>query len=607
MYVKKIELRGEGKESASLSFGKGLNLIAGASNTGKSYVVDCFKFIFGATEVPKQIKEANGYSRLEVTFSSNKGDFRLSRELKEGAKVLLSNLSNGEKDIELNPRHATKNNLSNFFLQQIGLASKVLVKGVESLGHSALTLRIFEKIFLVDEARIISKESPLGTGQRSEQTLEASLLKTILTGNDDSEVKNIKQKKADLDKITARVDYLNEFLSKYFSLESEISVNSEDLQEQLDNYENAYLQADIYFKQILESQLECTRNRQNAFKELKHELSLKEEEAILHSRFSLLMEKYQSDKERLEANVEAAEAISSFESLNCPTCGNELGTEDSVDASAVKIGNSAEIVKLKQLATDLQLTLNELSESIKKRTTKILDLEQIVSSYDESLSGEISEEVNKYKTLIQDISSSKAKLEIDLEKVTKREEIVNEIELLEEELTNIPTYKIPDHKDELEALITEISKILVRWDFPGAKNIEYDYDKRDISILGDPRENLGKGFRAIAFSAFIIGLMEHLTSKGRHPGFVILDSPLTTYKQKDESELSEEDKEDFFATNNLIYAFYRDLADSYNDKQLIVFDNEEPDDDLKPLMNYVHFSGNPEMGRSGFFPSVESL
>jgi hypothetical protein len=38
------------------------------------------------------------------------------------------------------------------------------------------------------------------------------------------------------------------------------------------------------------------------------------------------------------------------------------------------------------------------------------------------------------------------------------------------------------------------------------------------------------------------------------------------------------------------------------ENQIIIFDNQEPDLDLIPLMNYQHFTKNVNVGRYGFFP-----
>ena len=147
----------------------------------------------------------------------------------------------------------------------------------------------------------------------------------------------------------------------------------------------------------------------------------------------------------------------------------------------------------------------------------------------------------------------------------------------------------------------EISKILKRWDFPNGDKAIFDIAARDVVIDGKPRSHYGKGYRAICFSSILLGLMQYLFPKGHHPGFVILDSPLTTYKKQDENQ--EDSNNEAFLANNLIYAFYRDLCDYYSDKQVIVLDNQEPDEDLYSSMNYIHFSGNHSIGRYGFFPT----
>ncbi|RZQ52155.1 hypothetical protein C1E23_15805 [Pseudoalteromonas phenolica] len=86
----------------------------------------------------------------------------------------------------------------------------------------------------------------------------------------------------------------------------------------------------------------------------------------------------------------------------------------------------------------------------------------------------------------------------------------------------------------------------------------------------------------------------------RHPKFVILDSPLTTYRAGD-NDVSDDEVQ---LHKDMIFAFYIDLCDSFKDKQIIVFENQEPDEDLKSKMTYYHFSKNREIGRYGFFPVV---
>ncbi len=131
MIIKKLEVKGAKKESASIELDTGLNVIAGASDTGKSYITKCFQFIFGTETPPKQIDEAKGYTHLEVTFETEDGgSFILSRELKERAEVVCTEIDKDNTVTVLKPNHKGKPNLSEFFLSKIDLNNKVLAKGL---------------------------------------------------------------------------------------------------------------------------------------------------------------------------------------------------------------------------------------------------------------------------------------------------------------------------------------------------------------------------------------------------------------------------------------------------------------------------------------------
>ncbi|HDI3156931.1 TPA: hypothetical protein PMB07_003321, partial [Vibrio cholerae] len=156
-----------------------------------------------------------------------------------------------------------------------------------------------------------------------------------------------------------------------------------------------------------------------------------------------------------------------------------------------------------------------------------------------------------------------------------------------------------DYSDEIFKFSKNVEAILNRWGFPDYKPTEYDKSTRDLIIGGSPRVDFGKGYRAVSCSAYIIGLME--TMAERHPKFVVLDSPITTFKDADRDAGEVADPEDEIS-EDVIYSFYRDLCDSYLDKQIIVFENREPDTDLINKMKYIKFTRKNNEGRYGFFP-----
>jgi hypothetical protein len=119
---------------------------------------------------------------------------------------------------------------------------------------------------------------------------------------------------------------------------------------------------------------------------------------------------------------------------------------------------------------------------------------------------------------------------------------------------------------------------------------------KDLVISGKPRTARGKGLRAITQAAFTISLLEYCASKDKpHPGFVILDSPLLSYKEPESAE-------DDLTGTNLNSNFYRQLLQIKKDRQVIVVENTDPPSDVELGDRVEHFSGLEGEGRFGLFP-----
>ncbi|PCH49145.1 MAG: hypothetical protein COC22_07120 [Flavobacteriaceae bacterium] len=600
MIITKIEVKGDEKKPAIVTLEKGLNVISGASDTGKSYICQCVQFILGAEEAPKSIDEAKGYSSLEVTFEeSDGGSFILKRELKNNADLTLV-----ENDVTktLKPNHKGRENLSSYFLGKIGIGNQVLVSGTKSLNHSSLTLRILEKLFLVDEARIITDDSPLGRGQNTERTLETSLLKTLLTGHDDSDVQMLKKRNQSKQSQHIKIENLEDFMSRYFPSDDVDESRVKRISDDVDAIEKSIELAESELDALLKTGSEGIERRNNlASRSEDLNRKLDEDKTVLE-RFHLLLSKYRSDRERLEANSEAAKYVDSHYAANCPTCGKTLDESSDISVELVLSSNASEIRKMDRKAEGLHSTIHEIEAHKDGIFNELTSIGDELRDLENSLDPNISKMITETRNIIKFLTRKKENLTVNLNLEIKREKVLKEIRTLQVEHDKISNkYEIPDFSLELQQFMQEISRVLTRWDFPNGSQVTYDKEKRDISIGGKPRGHFGKGYRAICFSAFAIGLMNYLCKEKRHVGFVLLDSPLTTYKERDEISSSEENEQASIA-NNLIYAFYRDLCDFYNDKQIIVLDNQEPSEDIQDNMNYVHFSKNEDIGRYGFFP-----
>lgn len=131
------------------------------------------------------------------------------------------------------------------------------------------------------------------------------------------------------------------------------------------------------------------------------------------------------------------------------------------------------------------------------------------------------------------------------------------------------------------------------WNYPKADKIEFDVRQKDIVISGVPRRLFGKGFRSISYSAFVLGVMKYCIEENLpHPGIVVLDSPITSYKEEDNVE----DK----TSDDLQEKFFEFLSESEKDNQVRILENKKPSKKIIDQINFIEFTKSHKSGRYGF-------
>jgi hypothetical protein len=104
--------------------------------------------------------------------------------------------------------------------------------------------------------------------------------------------------------------------------------------------------------------------------------------------------------------------------------------------------------------------------------------------------------------------------------------------------------------------------------------------------------------RAITQAAFTVGLLEFCReNETPHPGFVVLDSPLLSYKAPDGSD-------DDLSSTDLKDQFYTHLAGLKVDRQILIIENTEPPAGVQTLPQATKFTGILGSGRAGYFPPI---
>jgi len=186
-WLKRLTLTGPDVADAEVIFDLGLNVVVGASNTGKTYIVECLDYMLGAGDRPKDIPEARSYDRcfLEV-ISESEESLILERSLRDQKHVKLYR---GDTEEILRATHSPgkENSLSYLLLSLHGLAKKKIL--THKYGKTReLSFRDIARLVLVDETAIIAARSPVFSGQKQKATPEKAVFRLILTGVDDSSV-----------------------------------------------------------------------------------------------------------------------------------------------------------------------------------------------------------------------------------------------------------------------------------------------------------------------------------------------------------------------------------------------------------------------------------
>lgn len=113
----------------------------------------------------------------------------------------------------------------------------------------------------------------------------------------------------------------------------------------------------------------------------------------------------------------------------------------------------------------------------------------------------------------------------ELQRLTERE--LTRKESARRDLTQIETR-------EVEGFCQTVEQLLRDWQYPRIERVVFSERNQDLLISGKERGSHGKGLRAISYAGFTIGLMRHcMRNSLPHPGLVVLDSPLVTFRKPD--------------------------------------------------------------------------
>jgi rubrerythrin len=607
--LRKLAFLGNGKGPAVLGFDAGLNVVCGASDTGKSFLIEAIDFMLGGTKDLRDIPERVGYDRIRLAVElANEEKFTFERSSEGGSFKLYEDILGDELQfdggvtVKQKHGHGATDNLSGWLLYRIELFEKRLRKNAQG-DTVSLSFRHLARLVVVDESEIIKNTSPFLTGNPVSKTAEYSTLKLLLTGADDSAIVPAEKDEARVVGQAAKIELLDQMIADQNDEIESRNIDEAELNEQLQKLFSSIDQKKEDMGSFQTNLNELIEKRRNFLSEKEEIRSRSFEIDEMLERFDLLKQHYTSDLERLKGVEETGSLFVHYEKVPCPLCGtlsDDVQHDEDCDGNvgSVVLAAKMEIEKINTLVTDLEATVNELKGEKENLSPVFENIENEYKDIDakirEAVSPDFQKSQREYSALMEKKNEVILSLDIFVH-LAKLEQQRGELENMEVgEVEEIKPTKLS--KMTLNEFSKIVEKILTEWDFPEASDVYFDETEKDFVISGKPRGSRGKGLRAITHAAVTIGLMEYCKQNSfPHPGFVVLDSPLLAYYKP-------EGDDDNLVGSNLKDKFYSYLINNHSDSQIIIVENEHPPEQFENNMKLHIFTKNPQEGRFGLFP-----
>lgn len=602
--LRELRLCGPSQVPGHLVFEPGLNVIEGASDTGKSYALSCIDFVLGAATPPEEIPQARPYDVAYLCIEAGDGQFYTLKRALAGGKIglfrgPLDDALPADSEWEvLGETTNAKESVSGFLLGLCGLEGRKVRKNDSGTTQEA-SFRVLSKALLVDEERIIAKRSPLYGSQNTGNTAAASTIRMLLTGVDDSAIVQPEDPKTTAGRLAGRKEAIEGLLEhdqaaldeliESMNVTPEVASELEAKLRELGELSSTAL-GDL---RAAESKRAGLLNQQRERRERLDEL-----DGML-ARASLLDAHYESDLRRLEAMGESAYLLQMYGEKPCDYCGAEPEHQRHEEARAPEStlqAAQAEAGKVQRLRAELRVAAEQMSAEQRALGATLEQVDTTIQGISEEIDAALVPKVRATANELRAIQSTYGAY-------VRFEQLRAQIDSLQNQLLDLDS--TPEKGEKLEFVkltaitmsdvCSRIKGLLIAWGVANDITVAFDEKSADLVVNGRKRTSHGKGVRAVMCAGYVIGLMqEALAANTGHPGFVVLDTPLNPYKEADADDDGE-------VATSVKDAFYRNLCSSSALGQTIVFENVAPPADVQAACNHVHFSKSL-VGRYGFLP-----
>ena len=590
-YIEKIIVTGSGKTDSIIELSKGVNIIYGPSNTGKTYIVKCIDYMFGSEREPIDI--STGYQYIKIIVRTQCGTITMSRKIGENKIEVSSNDNNVPSG-----KYATKASRTNYdktinsvWLSLIGINDLHLVISNENYKKQILSWRTFSHMFMLTETKIISEYSAILSGRDTSNTAVIASLIFLLSGQDFAETETKDAKEIKEAKKNAVKAYINKELFR-------LSERNQELLAQLK--ENPNIDIAVEIEKIM-AEISTNEKRINSSIEenqkILAQLYEKNENLsecnVLLNRYDELTTQYDADLKRLNFIVDGEANLNASFSTHCPFCDGEVvvkKNQNYIDAA------KSDYKKIKLQAKDLESASKELRSEKLSLEQEIGTLMAKKKSIEELIEKELKPQVFNLKEKLSTYKDAiECQKEIDILKKLSEQNTADMIENDTDEESELK-FKVKEHLDYsfINELSNGIKSFLENCNYDNLLSVIFDKADMDIVINGKKKSSNGKGYNAYFNSVVAIVLSRYMESKAKYsPDFLVLDSPILSLKEKETKKPSE----------TMRNTLFENIVDNQKGIQTIVIENEIPEINYKDA-NIIHFTKEKNNGRYGFLLDV---
>ncbi len=568
-YIKKVIAKSAAKGDASITFGRGLNIIQGRSDSGKTCVANCIDFIFGGS-VDKPFKETAKYDGVAMIVGSNDadGEIILNRTVGKNQVDVSSSvqgIESGTYDVIY--RKGAKNPpLNEVWLKLIGIEKETMIVTNSRFETKRLTWKNLLRVFYLDEGRVDDADSIIEPKHRyMENTLFLSALLYLITGRTYTEIDA--QEKGEIKKARRKAvrDYVN---SKIQSAAD----RKEELEHDLKIFDGVDVEEQM--AQAITALQETQKKIDIALSQSQELLSsiLDAEERVaecdvLLNRYYRLGEQYKADIQRLSLIVEGEESYKQIpEATVCPYCEGKITPKKRVSYLA------SSKVELERMMAQLS-GLGETEKDVEERKAEIKKKLEMLKHQRDALESKIKTELRPQEISQEEIVKAyKAYLRISSEIAlieTYAQDFSDDLTALEKEKEN--DTKIEYHPkdyfgDDFATTMSEnADSILKECKYSGLLKARFNFSTFDIEVNGEDKgTSHGKGYRAYLNTVVIMMLRKYLAKSAKFdPHVFIIDTPLHGFDEGIDDQMPD----------SMRSGLYRYFINHQDEGQLIIIEN----------------------------------